>query len=87
MLSGAMAAEHWLVVAVIALSTLLNAGYFLPIVYRAFLLPPRAEEADHPHGEAPVLMVVALCLTASATLLLFLFPDLPLALARQAIIF
>jgi multicomponent Na+:H+ antiporter subunit D len=87
MLSGAMAAEHWLVVAVIALSTLLNAGYFLPIVYRAFFLPPRADEADHPHGEAPVLMVVALCLTASATLLLFLFPDLPLALARQAIIF
>ncbi len=37
MLSGAMAGAHWIAVAVIAGSTLLNAGYFLPIVYRAFL--------------------------------------------------
>ncbi len=37
MLSGAMAAQHWLAVAVIIASTLLNAGYFLPIVYRALL--------------------------------------------------
>ena len=41
MLSGAMAAQHWVAVAVIAVSTLLNAGYFLPIVYRAFFVAPR----------------------------------------------
>jgi multicomponent Na+:H+ antiporter subunit D len=46
MLSGAMAAQHWLAVAVIVASTLLNAGYFLPIVYRAFFVaPPRAATA------------------------------------------
>lgn len=84
--SGAMAAEHWLAVAVIALSTLLNAGYFLPIVYRAFFHAPRADEASHSHGEAPLPMVAALCVTAAATLLLFFLPDLPLALVRQAII-
>ncbi len=35
-LSGAIAAGQWVAVGVIVVSTLLNAGYFLPIVYRAF---------------------------------------------------
>ena len=35
-LLGAVAVGQWFAVAVIVVSTLLNAGYFLPIVYRAF---------------------------------------------------
>jgi len=85
MLSGAMSAQHWLAVTVIVLSTLLNAGYFLPIVYRAFFVAPTTDPHGHPHGEAPLLMVVALTATAAATVLLFFFPDVPLALARQMI--
>ncbi|MFN0183506.1 MAG: monovalent cation/H+ antiporter subunit D family protein [Aquabacterium sp.] len=85
MLSGAMAAQQWLAVAVIVVSTLLNAGYFLPIIYRAFFVPPPAGGHDHPHGEAPLPMVLALCATAAATLLLFFLPDVPLALARQTL--
>jgi multicomponent Na+:H+ antiporter subunit D len=87
MLSGAMAAQHWLAVAVIVASTLLNAGYFLPIVYRAFFVAPLegGPAHDHPHGEAPLPMVLALCATAAATVLLFFLPDVPLALARQTI--
>jgi len=85
MVSGAMASQHWLAVTVIVLSTLLNAGYFLPIIYRAFFVAPSADAHDHPHGEAPLLMVIALTATASATVLLFFFPDVPLALARQMI--
>jgi multicomponent Na+:H+ antiporter subunit D len=80
-LSGAVASEHWVAVAVIAASTLLNAGYFLPIVYRAFLRPPPS--ADHAHGEAPWPMVAALVLTAVLTVVFFFNPELPLALARQ----
>jgi multicomponent Na+:H+ antiporter subunit D len=80
-LSGAMAASHWLAVAVIVASTLLNAGYFLPIVYRAFFRAPAHD--DHPHGEAPLPSVIALVLTAAATIVLFFLPDVPLALARQ----
>ena len=83
MLSGAMASQHWLAVTVIVLSTLLNAGYFLPIIYRAFFVAPPADAHDHPHGEAPLPMVIALTATAAATVLLFFFPDVPLALARQ----
>ncbi|HSN80696.1 MAG TPA: proton-conducting transporter membrane subunit [Rhodoferax sp.] len=85
MLSGAMASEHWLAVTVIVLSTLLNAGYFLPIVYRAFFVAPLADPHGHPHGEAPLPMVIALTATAAGTVLLFFFPDVPLALARQMI--
>jgi multicomponent Na+:H+ antiporter subunit D len=81
-----MAGQHWLAVGVIVLSTLLNAGYFLPIVYRAFFVAPPADPHDgYPHGEAPLLMVIALTATASATVLLFFFPDVPLTLARQMI--
>jgi multicomponent Na+:H+ antiporter subunit D len=85
MLSGAMAGQHWLAVAVIALSTLLNAGYFLPIIYRAFFVAEPREAPAQSHGEAPLLMVGALVITAGATVLLFFFPDVPLALARQMI--
>jgi len=81
MLSGAMAASHWPAVAVIAASTLLNAGYFLPILWRAFFRP--TDDAQHPHGEAPLPMVIALTLTAAGTLALFFLPDVPLALARD----
>jgi multicomponent Na+:H+ antiporter subunit D len=35
------------------------------------------------HGEAPFPAVLALCITAALTFLLFLFPDIPLALAQQ----
>jgi multicomponent Na+:H+ antiporter subunit D len=83
MLSGAMAAQHWVAVTVIVGSTLLNAGYFLPIVYRAFFVAPAHDAHDHPHGEAPLPMVIALTVTAAATVLLFFLPDVPLALARQ----
>ncbi|HMN76304.1 MAG TPA: monovalent cation/H+ antiporter subunit D family protein [Burkholderiaceae bacterium] len=86
MLSGAMAAEHWLAVAVITASTLLNAGYFLPIVYRAFFVAPRPDRETHAsHGEAPWTMVVALVATAAGTVALFFLPGVPLALARQMI--
>jgi multicomponent Na+:H+ antiporter subunit D len=86
MLSGAMASAQWLAAAVIVLSTLLNAGYFLPIVYRAFFVAPSAVDAAHPHGEAPWPMVTALLITAAGTVALFLWPDVPLALARQLVV-
>jgi multicomponent Na+:H+ antiporter subunit D len=84
--SGAMAQAQWFAVAVIFISTLLNAGYFLPIIYRAFFRPLSAEAIAHPHGEAPLPIVIALTLTAAGTLALFFFPDVPLALARQLVI-
>lgn len=85
MVSGAMAQEHWVALGVILISTLLNAGYFLPIIYRAFFRPLSADAVAHPHGEAPLPIVLALSFTAAGTLALFFFPDVPLALAQQLV--
>lgn len=85
MVSGAVAQAQWFALVVVLLSTLLNAGYFLPIVYRAFFRPLSAEALAHPHGEAPLPIVLALCVTAAGTLALFFFPDVPLDLAQQLV--
>jgi multicomponent Na+:H+ antiporter subunit D len=83
-LSAAMDIKDWFVLFVIFVSTLLNTGYFIPIIYRAFLkkedVPP-----EHEHGEAPWPVVLALSLTALGTLALFLFPDVPLTLAKALV--
>ncbi|MDK9712557.1 MAG: monovalent cation/H+ antiporter subunit D family protein [Sulfuritalea sp.] len=86
LVSGAMAQAQWFALAVVLLSTLLNAGYFLPIVYRAFFRPLSSEAAAHPHGEAPIPILIALGCTAAGTVALFFFPDVPLALAHQLVV-
>ncbi|CFX61214.1 NADH-ubiquinone oxidoreductase chain L [Candidatus Filomicrobium marinum] len=93
MLSAASTTQDWLVIAVIVLSTVLNACYFLPIIIRAFFREPEKVVAGHAvgaqyaghnddHGEAPWPIVVALTVTASMTVLLFFFPSVPFNLAQ-----
>lgn len=79
--SGALASQQWVPLGVIVASTLLNAGYFLPIVYRAFFVAGVPDEPKH--GEAHWTMVSALVVTAGLTVLMFFFADLPLALALR----
>ena len=74
-----------MVLAVLALSTLLNAAYLLPIVHAAFFKPLNAADVAHPHGEAPWPMVLALTLTAGATVALFFFSTSLLQLVRQLV--
>jgi multicomponent Na+:H+ antiporter subunit D len=90
-LQGAMQSTDWLAVGVVVASTVLNAAYFLPIIFRAFLKMPAAKSpawvAAHPeehadHGEAPWPMVLALLTTALATVLIFFHPSVLLALAK-----
>jgi len=86
MLSGGMAAENWIAVAVIFASTCLNASYFLPIVWRAFFrAPPEPAAGHHAHGEGPLPVVLALTVTAFGTLALFFFPGVPYALAQALV--
>ena len=80
-LQGAFSAESLFAVAIIVISTLLNAGYFLPIVYRAFLRKP-ANETDYKINEAPLPIVIALSFTALMTILLFFIPDVALSLLQ-----
>ncbi len=81
-LQGALQAESVFVLVVIVFSTLLNAAYFLPIVYAAFF---RKAPAEAEHGEAPLPIVIALVATAGGTVALFFFPDLVLQLARDVV--
>jgi multicomponent Na+:H+ antiporter subunit D len=85
MLTGAMNTANWAVVAVIIVSTLLNAAYFLPIVFRAFFCESADDGHKHKSGEAPWPIVIALTATAIGTVLMFFLPDIPYALAQLMI--
>jgi multicomponent Na+:H+ antiporter subunit D len=85
-LLGAIDAQQMFAVGVIITSTLLNAAYFLPIVYAAFFRSPESNpEVRHKDtvGEAPLMMLLAITVTALGTIVLFFFPDLPLELVLQ----
>jgi multicomponent Na+:H+ antiporter subunit D len=79
MMMGAFDAGNAVAVAVLTVSTLLNAAYFLPIIHAAFF---RAEAAapEHPHGEAPWPMLLAMAASSAATVALFFFPEIALEL-------
>ena len=68
--------------AIFLLSGVLNAGYFFPIVIRAFFFAPPTpvrgdEHVHHPHGEASAWMVAPLCTTALLAVVFGLFPNFP----------
>jgi multicomponent Na+:H+ antiporter subunit D len=80
LVQGAVDGGYTAVLVVLCVSALLNAAYFLPIVWRAFFYPtPEGEDAGF--KEAPWPCVVALCATATLTLVLFFFPDIFVGLA------
>ncbi len=70
-LAGAFQSDNYLAIFTIVASTMLNAAYFLPIIYRAWIRTedPVAKE----HGEAPWPAVLALTLTALLTLAFFVY--------------
>jgi multicomponent Na+:H+ antiporter subunit D len=72
MISGAFEHDNYFVLAVLIVATGLNAGYFLPIIFRAFF-DNEAQPVKKDHGEAPWPMVVALMTTAALVLLFFVF--------------
>jgi multicomponent Na+:H+ antiporter subunit D len=81
---GVMETENIPIIAVLVVSSILNACYFLPIVYSAFFKDlPEGETAER--KEAPVMMVVPLLITAAGTLVLFFVPSLFLDLAKMVV--
>jgi len=88
-LGGLDAGQNW-VLLVIAVSSLLNALYFLPIVHAAFFRAPSREWADVPRGrwlEGPWMLVLPAVVTAALSLSAGLFAGLevsPLGLAQRA---
>ncbi len=84
MLVGAIEGDQLLLIAVLLVSSLLNAAYFLPIVYRGFFAAT-PEGGEEGFKEAPLLCVVPLSLTALASLTLFFYPDMFIKLIRLAL--
>ncbi|NLC71260.1 MAG: monovalent cation/H+ antiporter subunit D family protein [Desulfuromonadaceae bacterium] len=81
---GAMEASQIGIMVVLVISTLLNIGYFAPIVYRAFFASHDA--ADRLSGEkwheAPLFMVIPLCCAALVSVLIGIFPGFLMTFVR-----
>jgi len=81
-LAGAFQSDNYVAIFTIITSTVLNAAYFLPIVFLAWFGRESAAEAPQ-HGEAPLPIVIALTMTAALTILFFLFNAPVIALEAQ----
>ena len=79
LMSGAAATGELVMIAVLAISSLLNIVYLLEIPMRGFLRPPAQSQ---PAGltEAPLACVLPLCATALACVAWFALPELLLTL-------
>lgn len=82
-LAGAFQADNLVAVFTIITSTVLNAAYFLPILYMVWF--EREEAGAKEHGEAPFAAVLALSLTALLTLGFFLFNGPVIELESQVV--
>jgi len=85
MVVGAVEGGRLLLVAVILVSSLLNAAYFFPIVYRGFFARAAEGGGQEEIREAPVLCLIPLGVTALFCLVLFLWPTLALELIRRVV--
>ena len=83
-LAGAFEADNYAAIFTIIASTVLNAAYFLPVVYAAWLLPESTTPRKD-HGEAPWPIVLALTITALLSLALFFFNQPIVDLERQLV--
>jgi multicomponent Na+:H+ antiporter subunit D len=81
---GALQADMWPLLLVLLVSSLLNAAYFLPIVYRAFFAAPPATAETGMH-EAPLFCLLPLSVTAICSVALFFYPNVFLRLVEMAI--
>jgi multicomponent Na+:H+ antiporter subunit D len=83
---GAIEAHQLLLVVVLLVSSLLNAAYFFPIVYRGFFVAPATTDGTSAGiQEAPLLCVLPLSVTALCSLLLFFWPDVLLRLVQLVV--
>ena len=75
--------EQWIMLGILLLSSLLNIAYLLPIPIRAFYSNNTGEKGDTNHAnggnalikEAPLFCLLAMIISASGCLLLFIYPQ------------
>ena len=72
---GALEAGSITILLVLLGSTVLNAAYFLPIVFAAFFKEPSTDESFQKIKEAPLFVVVPLTITAVLSVVFGIWPD------------
>ena len=82
MLRGAIEADMLWVLAVYLISSLLNAAYFFPIIYKAFFCTDDEAMFEKRIEEAPLCCVIPPVLTAAISIVLFFMPGIFLNFAR-----
>lgn len=85
LLMGTLESEHWIVMTVLMISSLLNIAYLLPIPLRAFFDENRSVVSIKRENikEAPWPSLLALCITAIMTMVLFFWPQVFYGLAES----
>jgi multicomponent Na+:H+ antiporter subunit D len=76
LLNGAMDAHSIAIVMVLLASTLLNAAYFVPVIYQGFFGETSQADLDHKFTEAHPSMVIPLAVTAAISVFIGLYPML-----------
>ena len=85
MILGAMDAEKLWILVIYLISSLLNAAYFLPIVYNAFFCKDEDTQFPNKVKEAPLAALLPPVITAIGTGILFFYPELFLNFAKLAV--
>jgi multicomponent Na+:H+ antiporter subunit D len=74
---GALESHEVIFLYLLLASSLLNAAYFFPVVFRAFFCEPDAS-VEQPKGEANPFMVVPIAIVAILSIMMCLSPDAPI---------
>lgn len=82
---GTMQADQLSMLVVLLVSSILNAAYFLPIVYQAFFSKSETGSFSSGFREAPAFCLVPLLITALGSIILLLYPQPFFTLAEQTV--
>jgi multicomponent Na+:H+ antiporter subunit D len=82
---GTVESGHLFFLFVLLASSLLNAAYFLPVVYRAFFCTEEESMFENKVDEVPIWCLVPLSITAICSVVLFFFPQPFLELAKMMV--
>ena len=84
LLQGTAEEGHYWMLVTLLISSLLNAAYFFPIVFKAFFCKPGESQYEDKVEEAHPAAVIALSVTAIATVVFFFIPEPFYSLAESA---
>jgi len=82
---GSLEAQQMPILLVLLLSSLLNAAYFMPVVYKAFFYPPLESLSENKIKEAPLFCLIPLVVTAVISMILMFYPQPFFTLATMVV--